>query len=177
MKRYYNEAETPLRFHKILHYAVIPYICIMNVLTLFDYAMYSGSFTLGMYLELGLIIANVVLLATVFLGFYSFSNYAWYALMGYLVLRLSAELLVAVLSVGTFLENIIYYIIEFSLMLLVFLYYFKRKPLFFPNKYSPPIPPQKDAAAAPESTGCFCTACGKQLKADYVFCPNCGTSK
>jgi len=186
MKRYSNEGETPLKFHKLFHYLIIPYTCLSGFLSVLDYAFYLPALDIGSWVDFGYTAAVVILTAIIFLGFYSFSGYAWYCLMGYLGLRASMDLVGLVLTFlflpEELLVNAIAVLIDILILLPIALYYIKRKPLFFPQKHSaaPSFEPVEPPLAADQSSAAvmnFCPNCGKALKPDYAFCPNCGTPR
>lgn len=190
---------------------------------------------MGGWAELGYTVVTLILCAIIFLGFYSFSGYAWYCLMGYLGVRalmdVAAMAIYLLLSPETLSEIAASCISDIGIQSLIALYYIKRKPLFFPQKYSStptaktPIasflseagerssplqgtletaspaetplagvpkpepvnqPPEPvgtplagvhEAANPPAPVMNYCMNCGKKLKPDYSFCPNCGTPR
>lgn len=189
MKRYYNKTETPLKFHKV-------YLCIIALRILIGISL-VGIFALyddpTDFSNLFIIIYNA-LCATVccfaFWGLFTETAYGWYANMLYLFLGIAYNLYLAVWS---FLYNAEQFTTQLParavclpFLFFTVIYYTKRKPLFFPNKYAAPVPQPEAAAPAPVAeqapsapavVGSFCPYCGKKLKPDYSFCPNCGASR
>ena len=105
---------------------------------------------MGGWAELGYTVVTLILCAIIFLGFYSFSGYAWYCLMGYLGFRASMNVAVMVIyllfSPESLSEIAAGCISDIVIQSLIALYYIKRKPLFFPQKYTS-APAVKTASA------------------------------
>ena len=154
MKRYYNEAETPLKFHKVYHYLVMPYTCLTGLFGLFDYAIYADTLTNLQYADLGFLVAFTVLGAIIFLGFYSLSGYAWYCVMAFLGLKLLRPLIAICITLLTYpdqvLSSLSYWATDLIISPLIALYYIKRKPLFFQPK---PVPSPKPVVTPIAQTG------------------------
>lgn len=201
MKKYYSETNTPLKFHKFYHYICIPLAFIKGLLSLFTTIQSIISFNFMYAVDIISLVLCVVLSAIVFLEFYSFSSKGWYALMAYLVVKTLYDVICmvffAIYAPDIFVDRLITSITTALLSALIALYYYKRKPLFFPaknpieEKISPistpvfesvpasmpepePIPESKPI---PEPVIRFCTNCGANLQDGFAFCPKCGTAR
>ncbi len=187
MKRYYNEAETPLKFHKlylcIIFLRIMIGISLVGILALNDNPLrFSNLFSL-VYNALCAILCGFS-----FWGLFMGTAYGWYSNMLYLLLGTAYNLYLAVWSflynAEQFVTQLPARIVCLPFLFFTALYYIKRKPLFFPRKYQAAPMPAPAAAAAPVpltempvSKGSFCVSCGKKLKDDYAFCPNCGAAR
>lgn len=194
MKRYTNEAETPLKFHKLYHYLVIPYSCLAGVFALFDYAIAPFPLTAISFTLLSTVVASVILTAIIFLGFYSFSGYAWYCLIGYLFISVAEALLEICYLFLTppykELSQLVYWLPDLMAPPLIALYYIKRRPLFFPQEYTapdltesvpessepirPPLAGVPQPAPQPPQPAGTPLADDQNTKVVMNFCPNCG---
>lgn len=199
MKKYYSEIDAPLKFHKFYHYICIPLAFINGLLSLFATIQSITSFNFMYGVDIVSFVLCVVLSAIVFLEFYSFSAKGWYALMAYLVVKILYDVICTVVFAiyvpDIFVDRLITCCTTIFLSALIALYYYKRKPLFFPaknpieEKTSPISTPVFESAPAskpepeptpepsPEPVIRFCTNCGANLQDGFAFCPKCGTAR
>lgn len=127
MKKYYIRNETPLTFHKFFWYFCIPVgillDCIITLPRIFSPEYYSvkGIF----WISLIYLVSTVLLRICAFIGFFKWKTYAYHCILIYVVLHTGFRFIVQVLN-GEYTSSI-YLLIN----ILIFIYYYKRKALFF----------------------------------------------
>ena len=191
MKPYAIEKETPLKFHKL-------YLCILFLRIMIGISV-VGIFAVDDPPNIFLIGYNALcalLCAVACWGLFMETAYGWYANMLYILLGTAYNLYLAIWSflynAEQFMTQLPARVVCLPFLFLTAIYYIKRKPLFFPQKYNvaptvsvsepanvPSEPAETPLAAAqiPTAVMNFCPNCGKRLKPDYSFCPNCGTPR
>lgn len=172
MKQYFSRADTPLKFHYFLWYVSLPLgiICTLvamgsgfSDIVLFNW-IYTATYTVAyilLFLFLGLTLAA-------FIGFFRWKSYAWYCIMSILVFDVAVEAFTVLLDIVIAPDEIAYAIGQLigSLIYstLVGIYYYKRKPLFFPRLVpSAPGAPLSYSGApcapgTPYASGVSCTS-------------------
>lgn len=129
--KFYTRELTPLRFHKLYHWVIMP-INIIYIIYLLAEMFVSGKVSTLTVIYNGLLLLAC---AAAFIGCFKFRKYAWWAIMGGFVLEifysayfialyaviLPEQVMVAVNQVGW----------RFVAVIMMGVYYYKRRPLFF----------------------------------------------
>lgn len=193
MTRYTDKARTPLAYHTFFRYVALP----LGILTTFanifqefgyfnDFQIQPGSVLYSLFItELLFYFIDLALLLVCFVGFFHWSRYAWYSTMIHLVLaviyRLYVLVFFAVYNPTETSSAVSDLIAALLLCVLLGIYYWKRKPLFFPvppdSETSPGTEPTLSSPSLPGDSprAIFCRKCGQRLPPDGAFCPQCGT--
>ena len=178
MKKYYSRTETPLIFHKIYWYVILPLGFLGGLGNLFrDLSEYASS---------GEILASLITVSlslACFIGFFDWKPYAWYCLIIKLSLTTVAILIVAVLQTIVDPDLIAYstgeILAALAIVVPIGIYYIKRRSLFIQNAQNPASPPAYTASGyatyIPAPQAKFCRQCGFTLLPDSDFCSQCGT--
>ena len=185
MQQHYTVEGTPLKYHKFLQYVGMPLNILNNAGNLVTAALEMDAFNWGYALDFGFSFLFIVLAALCVSGFSRWKSYAWYSVVGMQVAAMVYNLLLVVISAiyspSTLAYDVVTLIGNTAVGILICIYYYKRKPLFFQSEpsaaepvaaYAPPAPP---AAAAPVYPTLFCPNCGVRLLSDSIFCSECGT--
>lgn len=180
MKRYFVRAETPLKFHNINRFVILPlWIVYTAVSWIKNYDTYFGTISFDWSFAVNLVLDILVITGAVgaFAGFLRWKAYGWY----FHLLFLAGNVAYGVLW---FIVNAVYrssllpsaFATLIGLLLygvLAFFYYRKRKPLFFGGGAGE-CPAGEERPAPPR----FCWNCGEKLPRESSrFCPYCGTKQ
>ena len=131
MMKFYTRELTPLRFHKLYHYVLTPFN-ILNILYIFVSLIINKQFSILTVVYNGLLLAACIL---TFIGCFKFKKYAWWAIMaGFLM-----EIFYSVYFVAFYAVTLPDYVMaavnqvgwRFVAVIMMGVYYYKRKPLFF----------------------------------------------
>ena len=129
--KHYTKELTPLKFHKIYHYVLTP-LNILNVIymlaSMFANRQYS---TLVLVYDL-LLLASCVL---TFVGCFKFKAYAWWAI----IVGFGLEIFYSIYFVAYYAITMPQFTVDalsqvcwrFAFVIVMGIYYYKRKPLFF----------------------------------------------
>ena len=196
MKQYNDRATTPLAFHAFFRFCTAPVGFLLALGNLIKTASNTNGIAFLNAIDLIYFSAVAALLLACFIGFFGWKPYAWKCVMAYLCLNSVYALYCVVIyaiylsfspiymgtAVGQFIGVLVYSI-------LVGIYYYKRKPLFFEtdmqtyNGYAQPCSGQSGfyeynanggtPAASPSGT-MYCASCGSALPPNSAFCGNCG---
>ena len=200
MKRYYNEAETPLKFHKV--YLVILALRIMGSIYSAATLFIPGEiYTQGYLIYIVYDILCGIVCGFAFWGLFTERAFGWYSNMLYLFLGTAYNLFLFawgyLFNAEMFWTQLPARMVCLPFLALTAIYYIKRKPLFFqPNPVPPPKPtvtsithsgehssPLQGAATeeAAEPTEppvvtplAGVTADAPTPRPRFNFCPNCG---
>lgn len=188
MKAYYDRDSAPLAFHSFIRYVSLP---LGFLVTLGQMLLeFSGASAYNWLYSADLLasITTLALIATCFVGFRGWKSYAWYGMMIYLGFGVLYNVFVISVystyapqmvdsAVSRCMGSLIYAI-------LVGVYYYKRKPLFF-EQLPPSLPdtPANEVGSNPiaeppapcDSPILFCRKCGAKLLPESEFCNQCGT--
>ena len=128
---YYTKELTPLKFHKFYHYVLTP-LNILNVIYMLASMFANRQFsTLVLVYDL-LLLASCIL---TFVGCFKFKKYAWWAIMAGFVLEIFYSIYFVTYYAVTAPQFIIDALSQvgwrFAFVIVMGIYYFKRKPLFF----------------------------------------------
>ena len=156
-----------IKFHKFFWFIVIPTWTLTGTI---DYLVYWSDlnyFPMTLFMTMEFIYC--VLMVVSFVGFFKFKKYSWYTTLSFLSLMLALEalMLVYLSSIGAYeVSDIGGLLGKITINVPSFIYYYKRRPLFFDNvnKTNTKI----------EDSIMFCRFCGKAIPSDSVYCPSCG---
>ena len=131
MRKHYTKELTPLKFHKLYYWVITPVNIIFTIYTMAQmFANHTSTPLLIVYDSL-LLISCVL----TFVGGYHFKKYAWWAIMGGFALELFYDVYYVIFSAVVMpelmtlaLSNVAW---RFVAVILMGIYYLKRKPLFF----------------------------------------------
>jgi ribosomal protein L40E len=187
MKQYFFKEETPLAFHKFFWYVSLPigfFVTIVKMVNMLSEMLY---FNWLYAIDIGFFLIALSLILTCFIGFWGWKSYAWYSIMIYLSVLVTYCIISVVVyaiyipyqintAIGQLLGILIY-------VILVGIYYKKRRPLFFSGMLrvdgvrvtteaytSESVPANKS-----ELQTKFCRKCGSLLLDDSEYCQYCGT--
>lgn len=195
MKRYYSVEDAPLGFHNFFLYVSIP---LGTILTIFNMvATYAGGFEFSWIVVFDLLFNStyVIFNIMIYIGLRKWERRSWYYLMISLTFRPIYSIIEIILyglyfpsEVGVATGKMLGYTV---FAILVGLYYFKRKPLFF-NAESK-ITEIKNDKLSDTTLGSkyddltisderimhpqkYCRHCGQPfLSQDTLYCIKCGT--
>ncbi len=185
MTQYHVRENTPLKYHNLVRYFALPVGIISCVaqLTALVGGMVEFNWLYGV--DIAVYIATIVLMTVAFVGFFSWSGYAWRCLMANYWLGVCyAGFLVAVYAVllpdelATAIGSLVGQII---VLIPISIYYHKRKPLFFTcsvhDSFGAPAQSEDPWAASYRPASGeekYCRMCGFELLPDSAFCSKCG---
>lgn len=177
MKKYYDKKTAPLFFHRLYHYIFLPVTSIYSLLLALRYLPgVTQEFVIAVLVLLffgyaGLCIAT-------FIGFFSWKRFAWRFVLMILALQFAYFLIATFLIVasGEFMlfVSVTMFLFFAGILYAIFVYYLKRKPLFFPTA----LPPVSERADMPPYDGNkACDKCGAWIfEPNAETCPLCGAS-
>lgn len=156
-----------IKFHKFFWFIIIPTWTLTGTL---DYLIYWGDFNyFPMTFFMAMEFIYCVLMVASFVGFFKFKKYSWYTTLSFLSLMLVLEtlMLVYLSSIGAFEASDIGALLgKISINVPSFIYYYKRRPLFFDDINKVKI--ENDDSIM------YCRFCGKEIPSDSFYCPSCG---
>lgn len=143
MKFYTDPKTTPLKFHKIFHRILLPLWILETFVGAFhflSYADYAAYFSILTFVYLG---AGAVQVAC-FLGLGTWKQYSWYSLTGVLLGMFLARVIISLTNLQQGFSSIYDFLGEligaFVVYGPIFLYYYKRRGLFFRSSDENPVP-------------------------------------
>lgn len=154
MRKYTDLETTPLKFHTFIRFVFFPLGMLVTLANIFLLLPYIGTNFVAL-ISVPLYIAYFISSLACVIGFGQWKSYAWYTLLWALGLRVVDQLLVAALnfysgiSAQTIVSNILGSLIANGL---IFLYYYKRRALFFRPETSQPAEPTKAPESASDSS-------------------------
>lgn len=189
---YTDRSKTPLAYHNFFRFVALPLGILVTFGNIFEELSYFKDFQLRpsdlLYfltvIDLIFFLTDLALLVVCIVGLFHWSPYGWYAVMIHLSLTVVYRLYIVIVfnlydipDVSMADASLISAVI---IGILVAIYYFKRKPLFFPSSQDPeaPLDPEAFSPAQPPQASsppvAFCRKCGQSLPSDGAFCPRCG---
>ena len=183
MKKYYSRTETPLIFHKIFWYALLPLGFFGGIYNMVKEIQQMPFYNWLYGVDICFYLVTISLALVCFIGFFKWKPYAWYCLIIRLSFTLFNYILAAVITTiydpdkMAFSIGQVFGILIFTV--LIGIYYIKRRPLFFQNAQNEVGTPYTTAQGvtayytAPQVK--FCRKCGNSLESDSIFCSQCGT--
>ncbi len=164
--KYHSIQDTPLKFHTFYRFVSMPIGAITGLIAVIS--SIAAMDNLFYLLDIFFCAVQMVACGAAFIGFFNWKSYAWYAVMVNLLNNVVYNVVLFAVHVAFGSGNFSY---DIGTILgtgissaLIYIYYNKRKPLFFrsTNSWS--------------SSGSFCPNCGEAVGASGSFCPNCGQS-
>lgn len=140
MESYSIKETTPLAFHNFFYKIVLPFGFLITIVQLVQYIQEMEGFTFLFVLDIVHYVLFLFLGAVSFWGLRRMQTYAWYSTMAFLAVN-PLFILITLLVIGIFYSMAAVSLVPTLLSSLVYgglvgLYYWKRKPLFFPPAYS-----------------------------------------
>jgi hypothetical protein len=135
MIQYTSRDDTPLYFHKILWFAALPLgITVKTVVSIMEICVIPN---LDAYFFVSLILLSLTtfLKIVIFIGFFGWKPYSWYAMMIHSFIGIANSIIISFFTLQNInTENLSLGLERLGSIFLtcfVMLYYWKRKPLFF----------------------------------------------
>lgn len=183
MKQYYIRESTPLKYHTFMRYAGLPLGILIVVRNIISSWPAAGEFNYVYLIDYASYFASFVLLSAAFVGFFNWAGYAWNCMMiNYVVVGLHRVVVLGLYAVylPSQLAAEIGSLIGFSIAaVLVGIYYWKRRPLFFPPTVHFCTEREPEHLVVPanqgESLSKYCHKCGFELLRESEYCSQCGT--
>lgn len=193
MQKYYDRQNTPLKFHTVLCYGLLPLQLLSFLMAAAQsffpilpyFSRLSGSVQVFYLILFFLTLCQFILALVTFIGFFHWRAYSWYSVMALFLFKMIE------VTFGNVFARILYnawysyafitfYVItQVILSVLLFgciwRYYEKRKPLFIlPVHTKTKLSPQPDQQSTSDTVWhpYFCPHCGSLLTEDG-FCPKC----
>lgn len=154
MRKYTDLETTPLKFHTFIRFVFFPLGMLVTLANIFLLLPYMGT-NFAALVAVPLYIAYFIASLACVIGFGQWKSYAWYALLWALGLRVVDQLLASGLDfyAGVSSLDIASEIIGCLIANgLIFLYYYKRRALFFRAETSQPAEPAKAPESASDSS-------------------------
>lgn len=154
MRKYTDLETTPLKFHTFIRFVFFPLGMLVTLANVFLLLPYMGT-NFAALVAVPLYIAYFIASLACVIGFGQWKSYAWYALLWALGLRVVDQLLASGLDfyAGVSSLDIASEIIGCLIANgLIFLYYYKRRALFFRAETSQPAEPAKAPESASDSS-------------------------
>ena len=138
MKMYHDRETTPLKFHKVFWFLLLPIDFLFACYDLHNLVSESTVFSLPDIVDLVALLSLIVLSLLCFTGFFRWRTYAWYCVIFYFCEELVYDLVFIILCSINAPTHMGEWTKEFFLALLwvvpCTLYYYKRRPLFFTDR-------------------------------------------
>lgn len=154
MRKYTDPQNTPLIFHTFVRFVFFPLGMLATLANIFLLLPYMGT-NFAALIAVPLYIAYFIASLACVVGFGKWKSYSWYALLWALGLRVVDQLLASGLDfyAGVSSSNIASEIIGCLIANgLIFLYYYKRRALFFRSETPQPAEPTKAPESASDSS-------------------------
>ena len=152
VKRYYERENTPLGFHKFVHYFSLPAGFLIMLKRLLLDMLPNLNLSPLYWVDIAYTTVALFLFLAAFVGFWKWKAYAWYSFMIYLILNPIYSLCLLILYVRYDSPQVVTMEIQLVTVaiysILVCVYYRKRRPLFFEAPGGP-----AESAAASDSGG------------------------
>jgi hypothetical protein len=176
MNKYYSIEDTPLGFHKFNWYVAIPIGVLIDFWVLCKIVLNMVNIHWLYIFIIIILLAEIALLISCFVGFFRWKKYAWYCLMIDFIVGFVCQMYIWSISISTRFGPIL---ISCIIVTLKCIYYIKRQPLFFPEMAANRIDIKfsnsyRTFRSSPEIK--YCHKCGFELFGGSKFCSNCGTS-
>ena len=169
--KYYSIEHTPLKWHTFYRYVSMPLGVITGIIAILNYI--AAMDNLFYLVDIFFCLVQTVCCAVAFVGFFKWKSSAWYAVVINLantVIYAIVSLIVAVVFAGDVAYSFGSLLGTTLTSVLIFIYYNKRKPLFF--NMAAPAEPEKDVIYGLPNR--VCGNCGAALTDSGSFCSNCG---
>ena len=135
MEKYKSLSYTPLKFHKIFRFIILPVITLYAAIRLFYIIKIIDVMDFADYLPVIIYYgANIILPVLCFIGFFSMRPYAWYSTIVFLLFNPVYNIFIMFLYYPYIIKTTVFeLLITLQFAVLTIIYYTKRKPLFFNN--------------------------------------------
>lgn len=167
MKEYYNLSDTPLKFHNFFRYLSLPLGLLISIGDVSEYFSAGYPFSFLFLADVLYFIAYFILALYMIIGFIKWSKTSWYCLNTYLALNTLYSFFILMFSIIYSSPQTPANITRFIAILLysfaIYVYYQKRKPLFFSDITSKQINTmlnQKSGEQLPLINDKFCQKSG-----------------
>jgi len=179
VKQYYDKETTPLKYHTFMRYVGLPLSILTSISNIVTSWPGPGEFHAFYLIDFGAFFISLALSIAAFVGFFKWAGYAWNCFMlNYLVNGLYRLIIVGLYavylpdqlasSVGSLLGFLI-------VAVLVVIYYWKRRPLFFQNQSSDSYATAVEPSWENTNPIQYCHNCGFKLHPGSEYCSGCGT--
>ena len=133
MKKYYDPENTPLKFHMLFTYVLIPLGIVINAVLVLSAVSKVSAWSLSNpdVVEIGVNVFNIAYFVVLFVGLGKMKTYGWIMLIVYTFMSVLLSLSNMALFWTTYPEMVGAEIPSLMVMALSSLYYVKRRALFF----------------------------------------------
>jgi len=170
MDKYFDDCEAPLKFHNFLKYIAFPLMVIGQFLTVLVTPEVLTTFSYW----ISLIICGVIMY-----GLYTWHPCGFFVLLGSHAVGVLIDLIALVSGKEGAFGELLW---DGLFATLIWIYYLKRRPLFFPEMQKKHVQEKnvlfaiekRKADKANDPT--FCRICGEKLNTNRETCMKCGTA-
>ena len=93
-RKYYDIAATPLVFHQFIRFVVLPINVLFAMLQLVRYPQEAHTFLWAAGTDIAYLLGKILLASVAFVGFFSYRQYAYRAILGFAALNVLYQIVV-----------------------------------------------------------------------------------